>query len=300
MRSTLIPGGNFLLAVAAAVLLALPAYGLRVYRLSIRPPEVARVADQYLKAIYARDFRRAYRWISTRDRRTKDQATYVKERGAFTGFTSRLAAKLAGFIESTPTKMTLTDRHATIRLQLRVPDADSLSPQLLEWDEDRLNSLAAKEQTALLEMLDRWHREAKMPFAQTEETFELVRENLSWRILLNWKRTVRVQILTRVPRSEPLEVEPAPQEIVFQPGEPFTVTLRLKNRSNQMLRARVAHNVEPDFMAKYLGLGDCGSFVPFRLAAGKEEENSSTFLVWTDIPEQTDRFTLIYEFEVDK
>jgi hypothetical protein len=40
--------------------------------------------------------------------------------------------------------------------------------------------------------------------------------------------------------------------------------------------------------------------VPFRLAAGKEEENRSTFLVWTNLPAEIKRFTMIYEFEVDK
>jgi hypothetical protein len=60
------------------------------------------------------------------------------------------------------------------------------------------------------------------------------------------------------------------------------------------------HNVEPKNLEKYLGVGDCGTFVPFRMAAGKEEENNTTFLVWTNLPAEIKRFTMIYEFEVDQ
>jgi hypothetical protein len=65
------------------------------------------------------------------------------------------------------------------------------------------------------------------------------------------------------------------------------------------MRARVMHNVEPKSVEKYLGVGDCGTFVPFRLGAGKVERNDTTFLVWTNLPADIKRFTMIYDFEVD-
>ena len=103
----------------------------------------------------------------------------------------------------------------------------------------------------------------------------------------------------KLPDGTALEATPANSTIVFQPGEPFTIALKLRNKSHQELRARVVHNVEPKILEKYLGVGDCGTFVPFRLAAGKQDENRSTFLVWTNLPAEIKRFAMIYEFEVD-
>lgn len=113
-------------------------------------------------------------------------------------------------------------------------------------------------------------------------------------------RVVRVHIRTKLPPRAPLEVQPAEPEIAFRPGEPFTVTLKVKNRSDKEVWSRVAHTVEPEIIARYMGLADCGAFIPFRLPPGKETENSATFLVWTDLPRQTNQFAMVYRFEVDK
>ncbi|MBI4526351.1 MAG: cytochrome c oxidase assembly protein [Deltaproteobacteria bacterium] len=191
-------------------------------------------------------------------------------------------------------------RRAWVRFRFRVPDAERLSPYLLEWDEEGLNSLSENDQNALLATINRWREEGKIPRTEFEDTFELVREGRNWRILLNWKSSVQAKIVINTPESMPVQVEPVPNEISFEPGEPFTVTLRVENRSHKELWARVAHTVEPEFMAKYLGLADCGAFVPFRLAPGEQEENISTFLVWTDMPEEIKEFKMIYTFEMEK
>jgi len=111
---------------------------------------------------------------------------------------------------------------------------------------------------------------------------------------------VRVHFNAQFPPSTPIAAEFAPKDLLFQPGEPFTVTLRVKNRSHRELWAKVAHKVEPEVMAKHLGLVDCGAFVPFRLRPKEQQENTSTYLVWTDIPQDLKRFSIIYEFEVDR
>lgn len=88
------------LSVASSVLLILPAaYLFRGEHPSMAEGPV-QVLTRYLKAAYARDFREAYRWISSEDRRLKDQKRYVLERGPFNGFTLELAKKLSSFIEA--------------------------------------------------------------------------------------------------------------------------------------------------------------------------------------------------------
>jgi cytochrome c oxidase assembly protein Cox11 len=111
---------------------------------------------------------------------------------------------------------------------------------------------------------------------------------------------VRVRFQASVPPAAPFDVEVAPKEILFKPGEPFTATLTVTNRSQREVWAKASHNVEPEIMAKYMGMLDCGSFLPFHLGPGQKTENTSTYLIWTDIPGKIRRFTLTYQFEMDK
>lgn len=76
---------------------------------------------------------------------------------------------------------------------------------------------------------------------------------------------VRVHFKASLPGSAPIEAQ-LPKELLFQPGELFTITLTVRNRSHREVWAKVAHRVEPEIMAKYMGMVDCGSFLPFRLA----------------------------------
>ncbi len=281
------------------VLAAILARTLFVASSTLRQPEYAKVIENYVKAVYSRNFRDAYRWISTLDRQRKDQETYISEQGPFTGFALMVASRLASFIETTPAQPAFAGDHAKVAVKLKLPDVERLAPHLFDWDEEKLNSLSAAEQNAIMETIGRWHKEGQLPFAQVDEKFELVKENSARKILLNWRAGVSVEVATQIPNHAPLEVVPLAREILFQPGVPFTITLKLKNNSQRELRARVAHNVEPKNLEKYLGLANCGSFLPFRLGPGKEDQNNSTFLVWTNLPAEINRFTMIYQFEVD-
>lgn len=290
---------KILIISLAAAVVAIPGFYVYTAR-SIAPrSDIVRAVESYVRAVYARDFREAYRWLSPEDRQRKDRERYVKEQGAFSGFTSKLASQLASYIEVTPAQPLPSGDPVKVKFELKLPDVVKLGPTLMEWDEEKLNSLSVTDQDALMKKIEEWHNAGRIPFTRVEESFALVRENEHWRIFLNLRRDVNVDIRAELPDGVTLEVEPTPRQISFQPGEPFTVTLKLKNSSSRELRARVAHNIEPQVLEKYLGLGTCGAFVPFRLAPGQEKEDSSTFLVWTDIPAETERFTMIYRFEVD-
>ncbi len=288
------------LIIGTFLLVASPAYYLYASRDHQDSRGALRVADKYLKATYARDFRKAYRWLSDQDRLAKDENTYSRERGSFTGFTARLAARLAGFIDGRPIETTVAASNAAIRLKLRVPDPAKLSPELLGWDEERLNSLSFSEQSALLAKIHWMHATGKLPFTEAEETLALIKEKGGWKIRLEPQESVRVQILIKLPNGAPLIVDSEPKDLSFKPGEPFNVRLKVQNSSAKQLWASVAHNVEPDFMAKYMGLGNCGAFIPFRLAPKAARENNATYLIWTDMPADTKQFTMIYEFRIEE
>ena len=183
---------SFSLVAASIALLVLPsAYLLMAERPSATADPV-QLLTEYLRAVYARDFGQAYRFISSADRKLKEERTYIRERGPFNGFTLKAAQKLAGFIEATPVEQERTGSHARIKLKLKLPDADRLSTALLDWDEDRLNSLPAREQMALLQRLEQWKREGKIDVLDGYEEFELVREGGRWRVFLNWAAGARV------------------------------------------------------------------------------------------------------------
>ena len=281
------------------------AFAFAVWQIYQRAPnapghELTQVAERYVKAIYARDFAAAYRYLSARDRDTKSETTYVDEQGAFSGFTLQLARKLAGAIEVSALPAKINGDKAALEAHLKLPDPDKLAPLLLQWNEEQLNALSAAEQTALLSDIDERIRQKAIPFTSAKESFDFVKENNQWKIFLNWQSPVRVAVKINLPSGTPLQIEPPDREITFKPGEPFTISLKLQNASNRELRARVMHNVEPKTVEKFLGVGDCGTFVPFRLGAGKADQNNATFLVWTNLPAEIKRFTMIYDFEVDK
>lgn len=104
------------------------------------------VLTKYLKLLYARDLRQAYRYISSVDQRLKKRDDYVRERGAFTGFALEAARKLAESIELHPLSQQSDGTQSRVKVAMKLPDANRVSSLLLDWDEQRLNSLSAPEQ----------------------------------------------------------------------------------------------------------------------------------------------------------
>ena len=179
--------------------------------------ETVQVAIPYVKATYARDFPEAYGFISSDDRRVTGKESYVRERGGFSGFTLELAKKLAAFIKATPVEEKIDGNRAHLKLQLSFPDANKLSANLLGWDEERLNKLSLKERSELIEALDRRRKEGKIPMVEAVQDFELVREDESWRIFLDWRVGVRVSFDTVVPGSLLLQAKPVLKEVEVPP-----------------------------------------------------------------------------------
>lgn len=293
-------GRSFFLVAASTALLVLPsAYLLMAERRSAAADPV-QILTEYLKAVYARDFGQAYRYISSADRKLKEERTYIRERGPFSGFTLKLAQRLAGFIEAAPVEQKMAGSHARIKLKLKLPDANRLSTALLDWDEDRLNSLPAGEQAVLLERLDQWKKEGKIDVLDGNEEFELVREGGRWRVSLNWAAGIRVIFGTSVPPFASLAAAPIQKEVLIQPGELFTIAYGVRNLSPREISTRIVHHVKPEGMAQYLDMVECGLLFPVRLSPGEREEYSTTYLLRGDLPDGTKRLNITYEFKIDE
>jgi hypothetical protein len=286
----------FLVSFAGLFLVLLPVFLLTVERRPARTEPVQVFAD-YIKAAYARDFRRAYRFISGRDRRLKKEETYVRERGAFTGFTLDVTRKLSEFVEFEPTHVRLEGDRARIKLKLRFPDADSLSGLLLDWNEEKLNGLPKTEQKRILMMLV--GLKDKMTMIEGEEESMLVKEGPAWRVFLDWASAVRVNFSAAVPDIGTIEAAPVTKQTVIRPKEPFTIAYRVKNRTQRDIFARVVHRVEPKGLAQHLTMLECSLILPVRLAPGEQTEYSTTYLIDGDLPETTKELRVTYEFKLE-
>lgn len=192
---------KFLLFFITVVLLALPLLLWLKAADRKHDEKPVQVLSEYLKFLYARDFRRAYQFISAEDRRVKTQNDYVRERGPFTGFALEAARKLSGLIEARPVAQQPEGSRSRIRLALKLPDANALAGLLLDWDETRLNSLPAPQQREILSTIDALSRENKLPMVEGEEEFVLLKENSRWKLYLDWAAGVRVNFTTKLPAA---------------------------------------------------------------------------------------------------
>jgi hypothetical protein len=264
------------------------------------PRDPVLVLQAYLRATYARDFVEGYRFISSADRKVRDLNRYVQQRGPFAGFTLEVAKKLSESIEIKFTERKDTPTRIQTVINYKVPDPSKLSPFLLNWDTYRLNSLAPVERKRIFDTIDKKNRDGTLDMSEGEERFELVKENDEWRVFLNWAAGVKIPFKLDLSKSADLDVSLSKNEIITQPGELFEILLKIKNKTNQPITARIGHLVEPDNVADYLDFVQCGFLLPVTIAPAKEQEFSGTYLLRGSLPEGVRQLSLTYDFRLLK
>ncbi|MBM2805017.1 MAG: hypothetical protein HW419_2910 [Deltaproteobacteria bacterium] len=285
------------------ILLALALAGQRslsAAESAVNIQDPTRVLQAYLRAAYARDFVEAYRFISSADRKVRDLNRYVQQRGPFAGFTLEVAKKVSESIEIKITERQDTPTGIETVINYKVPDPNKLSPLLLNWDAYQLNSLAPDERKRILDAIEKKKRDGSLDMSEGVEKFELVKENEEWRIFLNWAAGVRIPFRLDLSKSADLDVSLSKKEIVVQPGELFTIILKIKNRTNQPVSARIGHLVEPYNVADYLDFVQCSFILPVTIAPAKEEQFSGTYLLRGSLPEGVRQLKLTYDFRLLK
>ena len=254
---------------------------------------------QYLRYLYARDFRQAYRLISSEDQRLKSPAEFVRERGAFTGVALDAARKLATMIEIQTLSSRLEGPHYHLTVAMRLPDANALNKILLEWDEDKLNALSVSERKNLLAVLDRLSATKQLPTIQGEEDFVLIKEGTRWKVFLDWAAGAQVQFSTSVPAGAQIDAEPLTKQTIARSGDLFTVGFKVTNPSSNEIVTRIVHRVEPKELAQYLELVECALLLPVRIRPGEVQTYRSTYLIRNDLPTETKTVNVSYEFKID-
>ena len=290
---------KLLLIIAGLLLVATPLYLLKdAPRTPV--PEAVQTLSRYLKASYARDFKQAYRFISLKDKQLKSEKVYLREQGTFSGFALEVARKLAEFITIRPLELLPEGDRTRVKVALKLPDANSLGPLLMEWDEDRLNALSFTERQKLLDAIDKLHRSGKMKMIEGKEEFVMVKEGQTWKLVLDWGEGLHVTFGSTVPIAGQIEAAPTIPGTFVRPGEQFAVTYRVNNRSQKILSARIIHKVEPHELRQYLDIIECALLVPVKLLPGKEVEYSTTYAVRPDLPANAQEMNITYEFKVER
>lgn len=290
----------FILFVAATLLLVLPAsYVLTEGLHKADDEQSTRILVKYLRAVYSRDFKNAYRFVSTEDKRLKEESVYVRERGPFSGFALEVAKKLSEFIEFTPAQIKIDEARARVTLAFKAPDMNSLGSLLLDWDEERLNALPPHKQKQLLAAIDKLKRGGGLEMIEGQEAFNLVREGNGWHVFFDWASGIRINFTTIMPQDGGIEAKPTIKETIIQPNELFTVAYRVKNLTDKEVFARITHRVEPAALAEHLDLVECALLLPVRVPPGQEQSYSSTYVVRGDIPDGTKSLDVTYEFKVE-
>jgi hypothetical protein len=293
---------SWFLGVAAAFILILPAAFL--YSKSSSPQhslhtEPFNTVEAFLKNSYARDFKKAYRYISLGDRQLKAERVYVREKGSFSGFPLAVTRKLAQFIQLRPLEIAREqDGQLRVKVEAKYPDANSLSAILLEWDEKRLNALPVSMQRDILATLDQMNRAGEIKTIEGEEEFTLVKEGTSWRVYLDWAAGIRVSYDAVVPPTQSIEAVPVNKATTIRPSELFTISYRVKNRTAQTISTRITHRIEPDELSEHLDIIDCALLLPVELRPGEESEFSTTYMVRGDLPEGIKELNVTYDFQV--
>ena len=290
---------KLLLPLCAGLLLALPPFAWLSTSGSSSQQEPVQALSQYLKLIYARDYRQAYRFIATEDQGLKNLNDYVRERGSFSGFTLAVAARLAGLIEIRQLTSAADGPRQRVTVAMKLPDANSIAPMLLDWDDKKLNALSAAERRNLLSAIDGLIGAGKLPMIEGEEKFVLIKDGSKWKVFLDWAAGVQVQFTATVPPDGEVAATPLSKATVARAGDLFTVGFKVANRTTKEIVTRIAHWVEPQELAQYLDLVECALLLPVRIQPGEEQVYNSTYMVRGDLPDGTKTLNVTYEFKIE-
>jgi hypothetical protein len=260
--------------------------------------EPVQVIQAYLRATYARDFVQAYGLISSEDKKVRDMNRYVRQRGAFNGFTLEAARKLSEAVDIEPQGLKGAGERVQLLVKYRVPDTKKIAPTLLNWDPLRLNALNAAERDRILATLTKKRQDRSLEMIEGEESFELIKENNEWRVYLNWAAGVKIPVQLDVSLARDLQVELSRQEVVLQPGEIFEIQLKIKNKRQQPITTRIGHLVDPQENADYLDFVQCGFLLPVTIPGKKEEVYSGTYMLRGSLPEGVRQLSLTYDFKI--
>ena len=277
--------------------LAIVAYFL-IQQTSIEADRPQATLDAYLRATYARNFAVAYDYLSSADRQVRTRENYVDSQGGYSGFTLEVAQQLASFMKVWLVDQKESGGRLVIKVGYRVPAPAELNDLLLEWDQDRLNSLSTEKQKELLAELDARNKAGKILNIEGQETIDLIAGPEGWKIFLDWAAGTRVLLQSKVSNANKLEVRFAAAEVIAKSDELFLVNVKIKNPTAHSVTFTVRHLLVPPAIADNLQLVECGLLTPTTLDPQQEKEFAMAYLLEATAGKTHRDIKLTYEFNI--
>jgi hypothetical protein len=260
--------------------------------------EPLRVVEAYLKASYARDYPKAYLYISSQDQRVWDEKSYALQNGSLNGFALELAQKLAESMKIWVIDQQRSSDRARYTIGYQVLTADELSSLLYDWDADKLNALSRPRQEQLLANLEKMKKDQKMITIKGQETFDLIADEGGWKIFYDWASDTKVRFKMLLPPSARIDAQLLNSQFLVKKDEPFQITLKIKNQGQRAVVARIVHHVEPRNMENNIDMIACGALQPLELQPGEIQEISSAYVV-KDGARAGAKIAITYEFHLE-
>lgn len=289
--------GKIILAAVLTAASVLGAYLLLPSRSTESNRPLATV-DGYLRANYARDFGRAYDYLSSADRQVRTRQNFVNSQGAYSSFTLEVARRLADFMKVWLIEQKEISGRLIIKVGYRVPAPAELNDLLLNWDEDRLNALAMDKQKELLAELDARNKSGKLLNIEGQESVDLIKEAEAWRVFLDWAAGTRVMLQSKLSDGNKLDIRFATTEVMVKNDELFLVNVKIKNPNLHAVTFTVGHLLEPPEVTDDMQLIECGLLTPTTLEAKQEKEFAMAYQLNSSAGQTYHEVKLTYDFKL--
>ncbi len=296
------------LAKIAFVLIGLAAvlggvYAVRQWRAASFPPD--EVALAYVRAVYARDYAKAWEFISAPDKQYKTREQYLAENESFAGLEQELAYVLAGWILFNDTRLEMETGRATVSTHVEAPNGNqSEVAEILRAAEDE-RELPATERQDLLDRLQTLHAAGQIEIVEGDQTFLLTRGPSdpvswlgwrSWRVWMDWAGAVVVKLTAEVSPDLAWDFYPLQSEVRALPGETLMATYRATNRSDRPITGKAKHFVVPEEYETYFNSIQCFCFLQQTLGPGESADLTLIFRIDYDLPDHVRQFENKYVF----
>ncbi len=253
----------------------------------------------YLRALYARDFERAYPLISPQDRELKPRAVYLQENPPLQGAALEFSRLLASLVVLGQIRTNLAGDRATISFRARLPDGNAARVRNLAegFDASALDKLPDAERARRKREIVRLAKAGRLPTLDSpNEEWHLVRADGRWWLDLDWTDAVRVRFRGVTMAGLAWTFAPSQDEVRARPGETLQLAYRAKNTSDRAITAKARHVVGPDGTARHLEIVSCFCFLEQTLQPGQEVELPVVFRVSYDAPDGIGPIDVRYEF----
>ena len=109
-------------------------------------------------------------------------------------------------------------------------------------------------------------------------------------------REIRVEFVSTLNESMPLNFQPAVRSMTVQPGRVYETSYRARNGTGRVMIGQAVPSVVPGRAASHFKKTECFCFTQQRFEPGEEREMPVRFVVDPSVPQSVRTITLSYTF----